>query len=146
VSTDLSKPPVILLVEDSPDDVFFFERALAKVNLPTVLHVAENGRIATDYFLNRGKFSDTQSYPMPDVVFLDLKMPEMNGFELMAWVQKKYGELPFRTVVLTSSDEPKDYQQALDAGAHGYILKPISTEQITAQIARRLDRAPVAQS
>ena len=125
----------ILLVEDSPDDVFFFQRALSKTGLKASLHVAEHGEEATDYLTNQGRFSDPARYVRPDVVFIDLKMPEKNGFELLEWIRAQFAESPFRALVLTSSDEPQDRKRALDLGAHGYFLKPISPDQIRAAVA-----------
>lgn len=137
------KSTVVLLAEDSADDVFFFQRTLSKTNHPVTLHIVENGRVATDYLLNKGAFADAAKFPRPDIVFIDLKMPEMNGFELLTWIYQQFPEVPFRAIVLTSSDEPKDYQQALDCGAHGYFLKPVSVEQLLAQLEGRTSASEV---
>ena len=126
----------ILLVEDSPDDVFFFRRALNKSGLKAALHVAEHGREAIDYLTNRGRFDDATRYIRPDVLFIDLKMPQMNGFELFEWIRAQFAETPFRALALTSSDEPQDRKRALDLGADGYFLKPISPAQLRAAVAR----------
>jgi two-component system response regulator len=124
----------ILLVEDSPDDAFFFQRALKKTGLKAALHVAEHGQEATDYLTNQGRFSDPARYARPDVVFIDLKTPGLNGFELLEWMRAQFAETPFRAVFLTSSDEPRDHQRALDLGVDGYFLKPISPEQLRAVV------------
>ena len=124
------KQVTILLVEDSPDDVFFFRRAFQKANISATHDVAENGREAMRYLKNEGRFADAAIYRWPEIVFVDLKMPEVDGFELLRWVSKEFSDTPFQTIVLTSSDEPQDYQQALDLGAHGYFLKPILPEQL----------------
>src|SRR6266508_3778617 len=126
----------ILLVEDSPDDVFFFRRALNKSGLKAALHVAEHGREAIDYLTNRGRFDDATRYIRPDVLFIDLKMPQMNGFELFEWIRAQFAETPFLALALTSSDEPQDRKRALDLGADGYFLKPISPAQLRAAVAR----------
>ena len=125
----------ILLVEDSPDDAFFFRRALDKTGLKVALHVAGDGEDAIDYLTNRGRFNDATRYVLPDVVFIDLKMPHINGFELLQWIRAQFAETPFRALALTSSDEPQDRKRALDLGAHGYFLKPISPDQIRAAVA-----------
>jgi CheY-like chemotaxis protein len=124
----------ILLVEDSPDDAFFFRRALDNTGLKASLHVAEDGQEATDYLTNQGRFSDPEQYPRPDVVFIDLKTPGLNGFELLEWIRVQFAQAPFRAVVLTSSDEPQDHQRALDLGVDAYFLKPISPEQLRAAV------------
>jgi CheY-like chemotaxis protein len=125
----------ILLVEDSPDDAFFFRRALGKTGLKAALHVAADGKEAIDYLTNQGRFYDAARYVRPDVVFIDLKMPEMNGFELLEWIRAQFAEMPFRALALTSSDEPQDRKRARDLGAHGYFLKPISPAQIRTAVA-----------
>jgi len=133
----------ILLVEDSPDDAFFFRRALDKTGLKVALHVAGDGEDAIDYLTNRGRFNDATRYVLPDVVFIDLKMPQMNGFELFEWIRAQFAETPFRALALTSSDEPQDRKRALDLGAHGYFLKPISPAQLRAAVAGiRVRRVP----
>jgi CheY-like chemotaxis protein len=126
----------ILLAEDSDDDVFFFRRGLQKTGLTADLEVAENGRKAIEYLTQQMSFSGPASSPRPDVIFIDLKMPEMDGFELLEWIGKNYGTPPFETIVLTSSDEPRDYKRALDLGARGYFIKPISAEQLTTVLTR----------
>jgi len=125
----------ILLVEDSADDAFFFRRALNKTGLKAALHVAGDGEDAIDYLTNRGRFGDAARYLPPDVVFIDLKMPQMNGFELFEWIRAQFAETPFRALALTSSDEPQDRKRALDLGADGYFLKPITPDQIRRAVA-----------
>lgn len=127
----------ILLAEDSSDDVFFFRRALEKAGVPAVLHVAENGREAIQYLKKEGRFADAANYPQPEIIFIDLKMPEVGGFEVLSWIAQKLPAPAFQMIVLTSSDEPPDYQKALELGAHAYFLKPISPDQL-ATIIRRL--------
>ena len=97
--------------------------------------MAEHGKEAIEYLTNRGRFHDAARYVRPDVVFIDLKMPEKNGFELLEWIRAQFAESPFRALVLTSSDESQDRKRALDLGAHGYFLKPISPDQIRAAVA-----------
>src|SRR5437867_7683368 len=127
----LEKELTILLVEDLRDDAFFFRHALRKTKLPATLHVAENGSRAIEYLSNQGRFVDVRQYPRPEIVFIDLRMPEVDGFELLEWISKAFAGAPFQAVVLTSSDDPQDYQKALELGAHGYILKPILPERLS---------------
>jgi CheY-like chemotaxis protein len=131
----------ILLVEDLTDDVFFFRRTLQKTYPSAKLHVVETGREAIEYLANEGRFGDKTTFCRPDLVFLDLKMPEVSGFDLLTWMAKHFCGLPFQAIVLTSSDEPQDYKRALDLGAHGYFLKPISSEQLSGVLNRSHARA-----
>jgi CheY-like chemotaxis protein len=125
-----TQPSVILLVEDSPDDVFFFRRAVQKCGVPAVAHLAVDGIEAMDYLLNKGRFVDKAAYPNPDLIFLDLKLPHVNGFELLEWM-RRHAECPQPPVViLTSSSQPEDQERAETLGAALYMTKPPSPDQI----------------
>jgi CheY-like chemotaxis protein len=127
----------ILLAEDSADDVFFFRRGLQKTGLNAEIKVVENGQEAIDYLTQQNGYAEPMMSPRPDVIFIDLKMPEVDGFELLEWISKNYATPPFEAIVLTSSDEPRDYKKALDLGAHGYFLKPITSEQLSTILTRQ---------
>jgi CheY-like chemotaxis protein len=118
------QPIIILLVEDSPDDVFFFQRAVNKSGISAVTHVAVDGVEAMDYLLNKGRFTDAAAHPAPDIIFLDLKLPNVNGFEVLEWM-RRHAECP-RTpvVVLTSSNQPADQERAQSLGAALFLTKP----------------------
>ena len=125
---------VILLVEDSPDDVFFFRRALAKSGAQATLYVAEDGVEAMNYIANQGRFADRQMFPPPEIVFLDLKLPHMNGFEFLQWFRQNRPNSPIPIVVLSSSDETKDRERARILGVAAFHLKPPTPEQLSALI------------
>jgi CheY-like chemotaxis protein len=121
---------IILLVEDSPDDVFFFQRAIRKSGLTVVTHVAVDGIEALDYLLNKGRFANAAAYPPPDIVFLDLKLPHINGFEVLEWM-RRHAECPrTQVVVLTSSNQPEDQERAESLGADLFLTKPPESEQL----------------
>ena len=120
----------ILLVEDSPDDVFFFRRAVKKTGLAAVTHVAVDGIEATDYLLNRGRFADAAAHPPPDIVFLDLKLPHRNGFEVLDWLGRLKDRPQPPVVVLTSSNQPDDQARAEALGAVLYLTKPAASDQL----------------
>src|SRR6267142_4902399 len=79
-------PPGILLVEDNEDDVFLMQRAMSKANLRPPLHVAVNGQDAIDYLVGTGAYADRAAYPLPHCIFLDLKLPFVDGFEVLEWL------------------------------------------------------------
>jgi CheY-like chemotaxis protein len=120
----------VLLVEDSADDVFFFRRAVQKCGLPALTHVVVDGVEAMDYLLNQGRFADAAAYPSPDIMFLDLKLPHVNGFELLEWM-RQHQECPrVPVVVLTSSSQPEDQERAQSLGAALFLTKPPAPEQL----------------
>jgi CheY-like chemotaxis protein len=116
--------PVVLVVEDDEDDLFLLERELARVGSPIVKH-APDGRAAVDYLGGNGPFGDRQAHPPPDIVFLDLKLPRMNGHEV---TQPALDGIP--VYVLTGSDEPKDRARVNERGAAGYFVKPLLAPQL----------------
>jgi two-component system response regulator len=124
------KPIIILLVEDSPDDVFFFRRAVQKSGFSSVTNVAVDGVEAMDYLLNKGKFADAAAFPPPDIMFLDLKLPHVNGFEVLQWMRRHPEQMQPMVVVLTSSSQPEDQQRAEALGAALFLTKPPVPEQL----------------
>ncbi len=123
-------PINILLVEDSADDVFFFRRAMNKSGLAAALRVASDGIEAIDCLMNKGMFSDRAANPAPDIMFLDLKLPHVNGFEVLEWM-RRHAECPHPPViVLTSSNQPEDQQRAEALGAALYLIKPPAPDQL----------------
>jgi len=128
--TSAENPVTVLLVEDSADDVFFFRRAVQKCGLSAVTHVAGDGVEAMDYLLNHGRFADAAAYPPPDIMFLDLKLPHVNGFELLEWM-RQHAECPrVPVVVLTSSSQPEDQERAQALGAALFLTKPPAPDQL----------------
>ena len=114
----------ILLAEDDENDVFLFRRALEKANLnPQVFHVAD-GQEAVDYLSGREPYSDRDRFPLPDLVLLDLKMPRLDGFEVLAWVRGQAGMCQPPMVIFSSSDHERDRAEARRLGAAGYHRKP----------------------
>src|SRR5688500_12961471 len=118
--------PVILLVEDSPDDAYFFHGHLRKLALPHSLTHVSDGQAAVDV-LNLAHSSRTR---LPDVVFLDLKMPVMNGFEVLEWVQQQPWGDSLNVTVLSGSDQNGDVEQAQTLGASGYLVKPVAGKDL----------------
>lgn len=114
----------ILLVEDDRDDVFIFERALKAARILNPVVVLKNGQEAVDYLSNEGNYADKASHPLPFVIFLDLKLPYLDGFEVLAWIRQQPHLRSIVVVVLTGSDENRDHQKAYALGARSYLVKP----------------------
>ena len=120
----------ILLVEDNEDDVFLMKRALKGARVINPLFVVDDGQEAVDYLGGAGKFSDRGSYPLPAVVFLDLKLPFISGHEVLAWIRRRKEFESLVVIVLTSSNEASDLSRCYSLGANSYIVKPPSPEQL----------------
>lgn len=120
----------ILLAEDNEDDVFLMRRALKKANIVQPLQVAMDGQEALDYLSAAGKFADRLQHPLPSLVFLDLKLPYVHGFEVLEWVRERDALKHIPIVVLTSSPEERDRQRAHDLGARAYFVKPPTSETL----------------
>jgi CheY-like chemotaxis protein len=122
---------VILLAEDEEDYVLLIRHAFSKANIPNPLYVVWNGQEAISYLKGEGKYSNRDEYPLPDLLLLDLKMPRVNGFEVLAWIRQQPGLSSMRVLVLTSSDEIRDVNEAYRLGANSFLVKPIDFEDVT---------------
>jgi CheY-like chemotaxis protein len=120
----------ILLVEDNEDDVFLMKRALKAARVMNPLYVVEDGQEAVDYLGGAGKFADRESYPLPAVVFLDLKLPLISGHDVLAWIRRQYALESVVVIVLTSSNEASDLSRSYALGANSYLVKPPTPEQL----------------
>ena len=120
----------ILIVEDNDDDVFALQRALKKSNTANPQRVVPNGREAVAYLSGAGPYADRAQHPLPFIMFLDLKMPLMDGFEVLTWLRDQPALKSLVVVVLTGSDELKDHQRAYALGARSYLVKPPSTTDL----------------
>lgn len=126
--SDLS--PRVLLAEDSEDDAFFFRWTLHKCGLPCELVHARDGAEALRFLEAAADSAGQRSETCPDLVFLDLKMPALTGFEVLAWIQQHPFDPPLEVAVLSGSEHATDVERARKLGATGYFVKPISVEQL----------------
>jgi CheY-like chemotaxis protein len=115
----------ILLVEDNPDDIMITKRAFAKGRILNKLYVVQDGEEAIEFLRKRGKYKDV---PTPTLVLLDLKMPKMNGFEVLEQIKGDKDLKSIPIVVLTSSERDKDIEEAYKLGCNSYIVKPVNFE------------------
>jgi CheY-like chemotaxis protein len=123
--------PVILVAEDDEDYVILIKQVFAKAHVPNPIHVVWNGEEAISYLKGEGKYSNRDEFPLPDIFLLDLKMPRVNGFEVLKWVRAQPTLSSLRILVLTSSDEIRDVNEAYQLGANSFLVKPLDFEDFT---------------
>ena len=125
----------ILLVEDSRMDVELTLDAFRERRLGNTVHIASNGQDALDYLLGVGEFADRKKHPLPDLILLDLKMPIVDGHDVLRRVKQSEILKRIPVVVLTSSREEGDLVMSYDNGANSYLVKPVSFEGFLAVVA-----------
>jgi len=120
----------ILLAEDDENDIFLMGRAFGQAGIPNPLKVVHNGQEAIDYLGGSGAYADRNRYPLPGLLLLDLKMPWMDGFDVLKWIRARadFNDLP--VVVLTSSKLQADVDQSRQLGVYDYRVKPHSFEDL----------------
>lgn len=116
---------VILLVEDSPDDADMTQRALRKGNIANEVVLARDGAEALEYLFGTGAYAGRNPAHLPQVVLLDLKLPKVDGLQVLRAIRadKRTDTLP--VVILTSSDEQRDVVESYHLGANSYVRKPV---------------------
>jgi CheY-like chemotaxis protein len=129
---------VILLVEDREDDILLIRKAFERGAINNPLQVVRDGEEAIHYLAGEGRYSNREEYPLPDLILLDLKLPKVDGFELVRWIRRQPGFGFIPVVVLTSSDAIRDVNRAYALGANSFMVKPMDFENFieTAKVLR----------
>jgi CheY-like chemotaxis protein len=116
----------ILVADDDADDIFLLQRAFEKANIRIKMTCVRDGDEAVEFL----QTATMEGRSFPELFFLDLKMPRMDGFEVLEWVRRQPGLKRLPILVLTSSDEPEDINRAYDLGANSYLVKPFGNEYL----------------
>ena len=124
-------PVEILLVEDNPNDVELALHALQKNNLSNRIHVARDGAEALDFIFGTGPYAGRSVNEVPKVILLDLKLPKVDGLEVLQRIKADSRTRVIPVVVLTSSREESDIVASYHLGVNSYIVKPIDFQQFT---------------
>ena len=124
----MSDQAVILLVEDREDDIVLIRKSFKRAQLNNPVQVVRDGEDAIAYLAGEGKFSNRAEYPLPWLILLDLKMPRVDGFEVLRWIRKQTGLQSTIVIVLTSSDAIRDVNRAYQFGANSFMVKPSDFE------------------
>jgi CheY-like chemotaxis protein len=125
----------ILLVEDNADDLEMTLRALRKANLANNIHVARDGAEALEFIFGDGNNQGTEVGHKPKVILLDLKLPKVDGMEVLKRIKTDPRTRAIPVVVLTSSNEQKDLVESYNLGVNSYIVKPVNFERFVTAVA-----------
>ncbi len=121
---------LFLVVEDNKDDVLLLRRAFQKAKVLNPVHIATGGEEAIAYLSGTGKYANRVEFPLPSLVLLDIKMPRIDGFEVLRWIRTQSGLSSLRVVMLTSSNEMRDVNTAYQLGANSFLIKPVDFERL----------------
>lgn len=132
----ISSNKAILLVEDNPDDQVLLKRAMKKNHLANEIVVANDGVEALDYLFGRGTFEGRDTSAQPELVLLDLKLPKMDGHDVLRAMRADARTKYIPVVVLTSSVEEADMIRSYDLGANSFVQKPIDFEEFVEAAAK----------
>jgi len=138
----------ILQVEDEENDVMFFKLAAEKAGMQRDIQVATDGQEAIDYLMGHGKFADREAYPLPCLVLLDLRLPQMPGLDVLKFIRSQPQFNSIVVIVFTSSDQDSDVKAAYQHCANSYLVKPANHHDLVELVSQirsywlRLNRFP----
>ena len=124
----------ILLVDDSPEDVELAIRSLRRSNLSNHIQVAEDGVEALDFLFCRGPFAERSCEHPPKLVLLDLKLPKIDGLQVLREMRSDERTKTIPVVIMTSSKEQRDLVEGYSLGVNGYVQKPVDFDQFSSTI------------
>jgi two-component system response regulator len=127
-------PPTLLLVEDNPDDEVLTLRALEKNNVRNKVVVVRDGIEALDYLFCRNAYADRDPNDLPQLVLLDIRLPGMDGIEVLRQIRAEQRTRLLPVVMLTSSKEDRDLINSYEGGANSYIRKPVDFSEFVGAI------------
>lgn len=135
----MSKKLVILVAEDDPNDLELLRHVVADHGVEVNFQPAQDGEQVISYLRGEGQFADRVLHPIPDILVLDLKMPRVNGFEVLQWLRQEPGLARIPAVVLSGSGLETDIEEAYRLGANTYFTKPGQLAELRKIISSLID-------
>lgn len=130
---------VILLVDDNLDDIFLTKRAFQRAELKHLVQSVSSGSDAIAYLSGDSPYADRSVHPLPNLVLLDIKMPAIDGFDVLRWIRRQPQLSRLCVVMLTSSDDLRDVHLAYMLGANCFLVKPLNAWN-PSDLSRSLER------
>ncbi len=121
--------PVILLIEDNPDHILLIHEALTVNNIANEVKVVKDGQEALDYLFRNGKYSDPEKSPKPALIILDLKLPKVDGQEVLRIIKSNPELKQIPVVVLTTTTQEEEIAKCYKNGANSYVTKPVNPQE-----------------
>ena len=125
------EPLMILLVEDNPDHAELVMRTMEESLVINRIYHVEDGQAALDYLYGSGKYADRMQFPMPHLMLLDLRLPKVDGLDVLKQVKNDVALRPLPVVILTTSDAERDVAMAYEYHANSYVTKPVSFDEFS---------------
>src|SRR6266853_6264096 len=129
----------VLVAEDEPMDVVLLKRAFATARTATTIQFVKDGHEAIDYLSGANRYADRNVYPLPDLMLLDIKMPRLNGFEVLEWLRKQPGLRRLPVTMFSTSDMERDIDRAYELGANSFLVKPQQPDSMSALVQRLVE-------
>jgi CheY-like chemotaxis protein len=125
----VTETAVVLIVEDREDDILIMRKAFAQASFDNPIQIVRDGFEANAYLDGAGKYKNRAEFPLPALILLDLKLPGIDGFEVLSWIRKHEGIAGIPVVVLTSSNAIRDVNRAYALGANSFFVKELDFQQ-----------------
>ena len=133
---------IVLLVEDNADDLIFIQRAIRKAGVSISLQHVENGEEAMSYLLGESWYSNRERYPFPAMIVTNMKMPRMNGLELLTWIKQQPTLKHLPVLVMSSSEDADEMSKVAALGGSSYFVKTSSLGALTEVVKRMMSFLP----
>lgn len=141
----MEKDSTILLVDDSEEDRELMRYAFNKAHVPNPILELQSGEGAIEYLSGNGQFADRELHPLPCLIITDLKMPRVDGFELLGWLRAKPEFIRVPKIVLSASADEGDKMRARDLGACAYFVKPAQLNELV-EVVRQMDEEWISEN